>query len=259
MSDELEQAALEESKHLHTHRGFPARGRLVQVFHAFEPKAGAYQRAAQRRAGDALDALVARFEGQMHVLLRRYLKATPRGKPRAYEALATMMRRAYRDAYLLGLGTSGLGGRFTSARHLGASEERWLRSFWTHEQRYLKRLVHELDTGKKPLAKVAWRIRMYALTIGASYHAGQVLAMHPDTLLHWVVDPQAENCPDCLMLQSLSPFTKTTLPTTPRAGACRCLSNCKCAIRGERATPAQVREVARVNRRQAHRWVQLVV
>ena len=74
------------------------------------------------------------------------------------------------------------------------------------------------------------RAGMYAKTLdGIGLHA-LVEAEPDDARFYWVLGV-AEHCVDCLILADQSPYDKWNLPTTPRAGATKCLSHCKCRIR----------------------------
>ena len=75
------------------------------------------------------------------------------------------------------------------------------------------------------------RVKAYSDSVeGVAWH-GNVEANAPDdsTLIDWILGT-AEHCPDCLLLAANSPYTRLTLPTTPKAGSTACRSNCKCRL-----------------------------
>ena len=45
-----------------------------------------------------------------------------------------------------------------------------------------------------------------------------------------IVHNSAENCQDCLLLASMSPFNIRNLPTTPQSGGTLCRANCRCHL-----------------------------
>jgi len=164
---------------------------------------------------------------QSHVLASRQLGIAAKFK--------NDLRQSYVNAFLAGMRASGHPTRPTQ------EELRWVDSAWKHELRYVNRLVGEISQGT-PVDRLQHRIKMYPRVVRAMFDAGRVAGGHPDALIYWEVDHDAEHCPDCLYLESLAPFTAKTLPTTPRAGLCRCLGNCKCRLVTVHATNAVVRK-----------------
>ena len=112
---------------------------------------------------------------------------------------------------------------------LRKEENRWVNSAVIHEMRFLNRLLIEIDSGRS-VDSLKGRINMYGNTVKSAYHAGVVAGAHPDVIIEWRVNKLAENCGDCLNLEKYGPYTKDNLPSTPKAGATRCLSNCKCTL-----------------------------
>lgn len=151
------------------------------------------------------------------------------------------VRITYLDAFNLGLKSQGHGAfsKKTGTRASATSEDRaWLKSAADEEIRFLKRFLSEIkhgdvpdegDEGTSRKMKKGRRIRMYADTLDGIYAAGRVRGAPENAVFHWVYG-HAEHCPECIYLQAHSPYTKKSLPTTPRAGSTRCLTNCKCKI-----------------------------
>lgn len=170
--------------------------------------------------------------------------------PASKTALRREMTRAikshYYNAFKLGLQGAGLkhAMNFTEIR-LTQEERAWVESAWQHEARYFARFFDDIVRDKSR-TNVYRRIDMYVDTINSIYHAGVVRATPVDTIWHWILHP-AEHCDGCKLLAKYSPYTKFTLPTTPKAGATQCLSNCKCLLRPVRARPGEVERVAKRN------------
>ena len=167
------------------------------------------------------------------------------------------------EAYRLGKRSAeGSGGLWVTGNT--PSDDKHVKSIVRHEYMFLRKLLDDMHTAKQRLGDQsgngAWagpgmrswlRIQNYAEAAKATFNSGRIAHLPDDVILYWVVS-RVENCPDCLMLQSLSPYTPATLPTTPGAGASRCLHNCKCRIMVKQATPDKVRDVARRNRSPAY-------
>lgn len=173
----------------------------------------------------------------------RARKGMPKSNARAViEGLKAALRRTYRLAYEYGIEASGVRGPVN--RVITNEEIRWLKSATTHEMRYFNRLVRDIEGGRT-VSSQRWRIEMYGKTLWGIYHAGIVAGHHPDTVIWWKMDREAEHCADCERLEKQSPYTKRTLPTTPRSGQTKCLSNCKCRLIVQAADPARVAEVGK--------------
>lgn len=153
-----------------------------------------------------------------------------------YTALQRDLRAYYHRAFQLGLASSG----HPQTTRPTQEEERWVESAWADESKYLLRLCRQIGAGQTA-DNLHWRVKMYPKVLSALFDAGRVSGGHPETLYYWVVDQLAEHCPDCVYLQSQSPFTPRTLPTTPGASLCQCRGNCKCSLRSVQVSPGVIR------------------
>jgi hypothetical protein len=133
------------------------------------------------------------------------------------EAARQDLREAWERSYRMGIRSSGV---WKSPR-LAASESSWVRQAARREMSFFNQLIDDVKAGK-PVQSLRSRIAMYGKAILAAYTAGQVAATGRSTLIHWLLDPQAEHCDDCIALAKNGPYVKDTLPTTPRAGLCKC-------------------------------------
>ena len=75
------------------------------------------------------------------------------------------------------------------------------------------------------------RIRLYVDSLEGHYNAGRVAGSPNNTLVHWVLEKGHEPCKECEYLAANSPWPKELLITTPKAGFCTCLMNCKCSLK----------------------------
>jgi len=94
--------------------------------------------------------------------------------------------------------------------------------FWQDFQRDIKDKSY-------PRERVETRAKMYGDAIYSQYWNGYTAGLPDTTELAWIMG-DAEHCEDCENMAANSPYTKASLPTVPRAGDTRCLSNCKCRI-----------------------------
>lgn len=140
-----------------------------------------------------------------------------------------LMKVAWRDVFLAGLragGAPGLGKGDDNLVKLGPGDDKWLKSAMRHETTYLNRFLDAVvsETYKMPLPR---RITMYVDALESFYDSARVIALPVTTLIHWVGPKDKITCPSCRYMYVHSPFTKLTLPTTPRAGMTLCLTNCR--------------------------------
>lgn len=218
------------------------------------PRPVVTRRGIEKDAKQSLDKLVARLERDMEQLVSRLRSEDPSrqlSKTQFRKRMKAAMRIAYKDAYDLGTLASGLG-RANSAvtTHASPDEKQWLDNMFSQEQKYFNKFLAALERGESR-TKASQRIRSYANAVRSIFEGSRVLQIPDNTVLHWVL--QSKNpCSDCRLIHRLSPYTKYTLPTTPKAGSTRCLANCYCKIRVVKATPAEVARVARKNKSAEH-------
>ncbi len=92
----------------------------------------------------------------------------------------------------------------------------------------------ETDEGRK--IPEPTRAAMYADAAEAGYQVGASLGAPDGTLIWWVLAEISDHCWECPVIAANSPYTRETLPTTPRAGATPCRSRCKCHLTTRLAT-----------------------
>lgn len=233
---------IHESKYYASLKDPSARAGYVGRHHRRYPEAKQEKEEKRSRnsvvAQTSMNALSANFNKRLMARLAqidRILKAPRQASTnRRVNDIVALIRKdvldSYHRSYRLGLESCGLGYRFASKRLISASEQKWVESAMRQEMGYFAGLLGDLKSGK-PLSSMAGRVQMYGSGLKALYAAGQVSGMGSDSVVDWVVDPAAEHCEDCVFLAKNGPYTPDTLPTTPGAGLCRCLSSCKCKLR----------------------------
>jgi hypothetical protein len=130
---------------------------------------------------------------------------------------------AYQEAYVFGQQSVGYTG------DLMDEDLAFIKSFRRSENKFLNKFMGAIVADKLVMDRYE-RAKMYVDTIKTVFDHGRVEGAPPWVTIYWVPSRGAQHCPDCLILAVNSPYTKKTLPTTPRAGDTRCLSNCKCHL-----------------------------
>lgn len=218
------------------------------------PKAISFRRKEEKVAGASLDKLVDNTESEMMALIRRYRADDESRKislTRFKSDMKFVLKSAYRKAYDLGTSASGIGREFPGMLdHQGVDEKRFVDNVFSQEQKYFNKFLADLARGES-ISRAEVRVRNYANAIRSVYEASRTVQLPDDTLIYWVL--QSKNpCPECRLMHRNSPFTKNTLPTTPKSGSTRCLSFCYCKLRVVKAKPEEVERVARKNRSAEH-------
>ena len=101
--------------------------------------------------------------------------------------------------------------------------------------RYLARFLEDIKAGKLSPAQIAARARMYILSAEHAYwqanHVAQLAAGYD--AVRWVLDPNCENCPDCIAFAGMG-WQKTSEDPYggcfPGSGCTQCLGNCHCIL-----------------------------
>ena len=170
------------------------------------------------------------------------------GKGHLYDRLKSLLRSAYYNAYRLGIEYTGI--HKAGVPTLSQSDIDWLESAIKSELRYLKKFVdhiHSREIDQPGRMKLERRIQMYIDSLNSIFDAGKVSSHPPLTIFYWVHSADKKVCPECLLLGRFSPYTRDTLPTTPRSGASRCLSNCRCKLYSKIVSETEYQKVHSIN------------
>lgn len=233
---------LMESKHIMTHRGPNVFKDNISMMHSMMiPNVSNLQRAAHQSAKSKLDGRIKNFGSLARTRARQLLN---RDAPPnlVIRDVKEELRKLYHEAYALGLkgSTTGL---HPSGDIISPEDRRWVDSAFTHEMRFFNNFLDQISSGEVTLPQIDNRIEMYLNAVRGVYDSGRVIGSHPNSLIYWVYNPEAHHCMSCLYLRDHSPYTKRTIPTTPRAGATECLSNCKCHLRIQIADAELVKQI----------------
>jgi hypothetical protein len=138
------------------------------------------------------------------------------------EMWCSEIRSTWEKAY--GLGVRSVGNPFG----VWEQDKTWLKGAETEEFGYLGKFVEDIKKNELAMG-IEDRLGMYVETLDSVYFHGQVEGSPEFVKIIWHLR-DSKHCDDCIRLAAGSPYTKTTLPTVPRSGDSRCLSNCKCFL-----------------------------
>jgi hypothetical protein len=140
------------------------------------------------------------------------------------------LRSASSEAFYLGVGSSGLG-VLTKVKQWRVSKanKAWLEGAIQEELGHFDKLLGQVRQGKVRGA-LKQRAQAYADAFRHLYYAGRIVASPMGTAIDWIAVQDRNTCAGCAHLAKSSPYTRDTLPTTPRAGITPCHSNCRCRL-----------------------------
>ena len=191
--------------------------------------------AAQRDYKRMQDVLWYELQGFFHRWLQDLLTDSE-----LLQSTSEMLRQAFRRAYRLGLQASTWRGETGSAPRITSAEQSWLNNAINTELRYWQRFVRQFTT--RSLGGTRWpdRIKAYIHTMDRVFQRGRVCGMADDVLVYWIGPHDHATCASCHYLFKHSPYSKSTLPTVPRAGATKCRWHCRDNLLVRNITPEEL-------------------
>jgi hypothetical protein len=137
-----------------------------------------------------------------------------------------LLRESYQTAFSLGMKSSGASGVKAGVAQF---DREWVESAVRQELKFFNRLLRQIEEGnfKGSLEK---RVQAYSEALQNVFYSGRVMGTPAGHLIDWLGPNDRTTCNGCRFLIEHSPYTKVTLPTTPRAGDTRCLNNCRCRL-----------------------------
>lgn len=151
-----------------------------------------------------------------------------------------IFEKYYKTAYFLGLKASGTGlsrafadlsFNFYGDPNVQYAEERWSKTAAKSELKFWEDFLDNISNKKSLYHKLETRIKFYAESLEGHYNVGRVAGSPNNSLVHWVLDRGHTPCKECEWLAANSPWPKELLITTPKAGFCSCLMNCRCYLK----------------------------
>lgn len=176
--------------------------------------------------------------------LNRHLDGGFNGFNDFKKAAVAIMKPAWKRVFEAGVRSAGIEGTGKGSKgkplvKLDPEDEKWLKSAMQHEMKFLNgmlKAVHD-ESFKMPLPQ---RVQMYVRTLESFYDSARVIGLPATVIMHWSDSHDDRTCPGCEYLFKHSPYTKNTLPTTPRSGATQCLSNCRQRLVIRQSSPEKV-------------------
>ena len=211
-----------------------------RVFTATSNSLGGNLLGRQRMFQDAqrlLNSAKSSYQSAISRLVNR-VRSGSMNSEQAVAAFRATIDDVYKKAYMSGALRSG--NQYYKELGLTQSDAAIARSGGTVESGFWKSFVKDVADKSYPASRIDQRALMYAQAIEAQHWNGYVAGLGPDSQLAWILgDPETDHCTDCEEIAANSPYTPSTLPTTPRAGDTDCLSRCYCEL-AEITTPDQL-------------------
>lgn len=160
----------------------------------------------------------------------------------------------YKKAYILGVKASGAGistgyslfiNKPSIMPEVSPQEDKWSQLSAKDELSFWNKFLKNASNSTKMVSSYDYRILMYVRALEAHYDAGRVIGAPYNSVVYWVKNKGHSLCPGCTYMSQISPIPKELVVTTPKAGMCSCLSNCKCSIK---IVPKSYEEVQKIKR-----------
>jgi hypothetical protein len=136
------------------------------------------------------------------------------------------LRTAYETAFELGIQSSGASKYQVST---SSADLDFIRSAVREEMKYFNKLLDQIDQGKVRGGMMN-RLSAYADALKHVFYSGRIMGTPSGMVIDWIAPMDRNTCGGCSFLYHHSPYTKATLPTTPRAGNTPCLNRCRCRL-----------------------------
>lgn len=159
--------------------------------------------------------------------LTKNLNALVSGKLNKDEYLAKQrdaIKNSYQNSFLLGK-------RFSQIDELSLSSDE-IKSIGYQvgqEMTFMSKFADDVmnNGGRMNYSR---RMQMYVDGLLPLFMFGRLAYLPEDIEIQWLLGDTDKHCIDCLSFASNSPYNKKNLPTIPKAGGSRCLSNCRCSL-----------------------------
>jgi len=248
----LLEATKKTGKSLHSIRiDDPIRQAVLDAGFSFDT--GKFRQVRARSSSSAqrqFDGLMKDVEKEIFDVTRMYLRSKdPKAKQRRVgkqawlEQVRGTLRRGHHTAFELGLKSSGAG-RFRVS--VSSQDEEYLRGALSHEMVYFNKLLRQIDAGKMA-GSLKLRLAAYAETLKHVFYAGRVMGTPTGMVIDWISPMDRNTCKGCSFLFRNSPYTKRSIPTTPRAGDTNCLNRCRCRLVMREVPAAKFKEIEKKN------------
>jgi len=172
-------------------------------------------------------------------LVRDYYKGKVDEKA-LYKDASRVMKGAWKKVFLAGLRAGGtVGGGSGPGKNLvniDASDEKWVKGAMQHEMRFLNKFLAAMVEDMTKMDPIR-RADMYVDAMYSFFESARVIALPANVRIWWKGPDDHKTCESCSYLFVNSPYSKLTLPTTPRSGLTLCLTNCRDHLFAKRVSP----------------------
>jgi len=165
----------------------------------------------------------------MQDVLAREIKRFQKGEStamRLHQNAIRIVKAAHEAMFRIGVESAGAEA-ITGKLRIGKREKQWLQKAVEEELRYLRVFLRKVVAGRATEKEIARRINAYVATLKHIYYSGRIIGSPDHMIVDWVTAMDRRVCNSCRFLQSWSPYSRMTLPTTPRAGETICRYNCR--------------------------------
>jgi len=199
-------------------------------FTNLDPALGSERKTGQTVGKRKLKAVQNRVTTRMTDLIGRY-QVGDVSEAEFRKLAKQLMRTAWKDVFQAGMRASGAAGLGagkgkTAMVKMSPGDDKWLKGAMKHEMQFLNKFLTAIvsDDYRMPLER---RLKMYVGALESFYDSARVIAMPGNVLINWIGPQDGKMCPGCEYIIANNPYTKFTLPTTPRSGLTPCLTNCR--------------------------------
>lgn len=192
-----------------------------------------------RRLTATQSAIISKFVDQLRRLVRD-IKSEKYDLRHAGGVANSIIHGAYHQAFESGFDVIARGRTYISN-----DDSKIVNTAVKEELSFIRPMLRDVKRSEKSAKSFYSRIDRFIGGVQAMIDAGRTAATPDNYLFNWISERDRNTCPDCMWLDVNSPYTKSNLPTTPRAGATRCLWRCRCKIVAVRSSPARVEKVRR--------------
>ena len=189
----------------------------------------AAQRAVMQKASASVQAKISQATSYARAKIGPIIQAAldnTEPLPDLLEQAARLWARAHRMVFDAGRGAVGLN-KLGGLEKLTREEEEWFRGAVRDEIKYAATFLTDVYAGRVAVTRAWERFNDYIKAMRSTFESARVHVIPDNVLIYWMGPADAHRCKGCEYVQELSPFTKKTLPITPRSGHTECHCNCR--------------------------------
>ncbi len=194
-----------------------------------------------------------RLQASYRAKLQSTLEMVEGGRTSENQALR-LMRKLFTEhfelAYALGLKAQGVGSRrepTSIVKQFSDADRKHIKTAVSEEVRYMKGFIKAILNETSGMT-IERRLDMYVRGLAGVFGGARVAALPQDALMWWTGPMDSAKCESCEYLMKSGPYTKHTLPATPRDGTTLCLTNCRDKVVVRKAMTEEIDRVVKSRR-----------